>query len=730
VTKTAELAFDLGLTPDELDRILETLGREPSVAELAMYAAMWSEHCSYKSSKIHLKTLPTEGPCVVLGPGENAGVVDVGEGLVAVFKLESHNHPSAIEPVQGAATGVGGIIRDVIATGARPVALLDPLRFGPPDQWRNRYLLGGVVAGISQYGNSIGVPTVGGEVKFDPSYAGNPLVNVMCVGVARREHIVRAQAHGVGNVAVLFGAKTGRDGIGGVSVLASRTFDAATEAKRPSVQVGDPFSEKLLIEVCMELVERGLLVGLQDLGGAGLSCATSETASRGNVGMDVRLDRVPLREAGMEPFEILTSESQERMLAIVRPADVEAILGICRHWGVPAVPLGAVVEGSNLVVHSNGEVVADVPARSLADEGPVYDRPHRRPGWLDEVRSKDPVTLAPPIDVGAALLQLLASPNICSKRWVWQQYDYLVQHNTVGGPGGDAAVIRLDGANRALAISTDGNGRYCFLDPRAGAGLAVAEAARNVACVGARPIAITNCLNFGSPENPEAMWQFVEAVAGLGDACRALGTPVTGGNVSFYNETDGRPIHPTPIVGMLGVLDDASKRAGIAWREGDDIVLLGETRAELGGSEWAWVAHGFVGGVPPTLDLRAERGLIDLLVELIASGLVRSAHDCSEGGLGVALAECAIAGDVGASISCEITLPPHVWLFSESSARAVVTCAPGDVQRVLDRTHEAGIPPTHLGVTGGRGISIEGLVSIGLDRFRDAYEDALPRLLS
>ncbi|HJT37017.1 MAG TPA: phosphoribosylformylglycinamidine synthase subunit PurL, partial [Actinomycetota bacterium] len=551
---TVAQAEALGLTSDEYARIVDTLRREPTGAELAMYGAMWSEHCSYKSSKIYLKTLPTEGPRVVMGPGESAGIIDIGDGLVAVFKLESHNHPSFVEPVQGAATGVGGIVRDIISAGARPVALLDPLRFGMPDEWLQRHLLSGVVAGISQYGNSIGIPTIGGEVKFDPCYAGNPLVNVMCLGIGESANVQRARAEGNGNVAILMGSKTGRDGIGGVSVLASRPFDAEAEAKRPSVQVGDPFTEKVVIEACLEIARRGLLVGLQDLGGAGLCCATSETASRGMVGLDVDLDAVPLRESDMEPFEILTSESQERMLAIVRPGDVEQTLEICRTWGVLATPVATVKPGGNLTVTFRGDVVADVPARSLADEGPTYHRPAARPAWIDALRADDPSALAPPKDLGETLLQLLASPNICSKRWVYQQYDSIVQHNTLDGPGGDAAVLRIEGTPRALAISTDGNGRYCQLDPRVGAQLAVAEAARNVACTGARPVAITNCLNFGNPEHPEVMWQFGEAVAGVGEACRALGTPVTGGNVSFYNQTGETQIHPTPVIGMVGIL--------------------------------------------------------------------------------------------------------------------------------------------------------------------------------
>ena len=725
---TVAQAAALGLTEEEYQRIVETLRREPTAAELAMYGAMWSEHCSYKSSKIYLKTLPTEGPRIVMGPGESAGIIDIGDGLVAVFKLESHNHPSFVEPVQGAATGVGGIVRDIISAGARPVALLDPLRFGMPDEWAQRHLLGGVVAGISQYGNSIGIPTVGGQVKFDPCYRGNPLVNVMCVGIGEAAHVQRARAEGTGNVALLMGSKTGRDGIGGVSVLASRPFDAEAEAKRPSVQVGDPFTEKVVIEACLEIARRGLLVGLQDLGGAGLCCATSETASRGMVGLDLNLDAVPLREAGMEPFEILTSESQERMLAIVRPDDVEQALEICRTWGVLATPVARVKDGGNLTVTFHGEVVADVPARSLADEGPTYHRPAARPDWIDGLRASDPLSLDAPKDLGEALLKLLGSPNVCSKRWVYQQYDSIVQHNTLEGPGGDAAVLRIEGTPRALAISTDGNGRWCQLDPRLGAQLAVAEAARNVACTGARPVAITNCLNFGNPEHPDVMWQFAEAVAGIGEACRALGTPVTGGNVSFYNQTGETQIHPTPVIGMVGVLEDASKRLGIGWPADHDVVLLGETRAELGGSEWAWVAHEHLGGTPPALDLDAERRLLELVATLTESSVIASAHDCSDGGLGVALSECAISSGVGAVIEPDRSLTPHVWLFSESASRIIVT-AP-HAKAVIEMAKAAGVPSIPLGRSGGARLEISGLLEVPVADLAAAFEGALPRLLS
>ncbi|MFP5225409.1 MAG: phosphoribosylformylglycinamidine synthase subunit PurL [Actinomycetota bacterium] len=721
---SVEQALALALTEDEYHRICDTLGREPTPAELAMYGAMWSEHCSYKSSKVHLKTLPTEGPRVVMGPGESAGIIDIGDGMVAVFKLESHNHPSFVEPVQGAATGVGGIVRDIISAGARPVALLDPLRFGDPSKFPTMHLVEGVVHGISQYGNSIGIPTVGGELRFDPCYQGNPLVNVMCVGVGRLDEVQRAVAEGEGNVAILFGSKTGRDGIGGVSVLASRPFDDEAEAKRPSVQVGDPFTEKVIIEVSVELARRGLLVGLQDLGGGGFCCATSETASRGGTGLEVDLDAVALREADMEAFEILTSESQERMLAIVKPEDVDQALEICSRWGAWAAPVATVIEGGNLKIAHSGEVVADMPARSLADEGPVYERPMRRPDWLDALQADDPMRLEPPKDLGDALLELLASPNICSKGWVYEQYDQIVQHNTLQSAGGDAAVIRIEGIDRAMAISTDGCGRFGQLDPRLGAMLAVVESARNVACTGARPVAITNCLNFGNPEYPEVMWQFAEAVKGIGEACRVLETPVTGGNVSFYNQTGDTQIHPTPIIGMVGLLE--GEPLTNSWQEGDEIVLLGETRPELGGSEWAWVARGHLGGMPPQVDLDLERRLCGLLSDLYEADRLTAAHDCSDGGLLVALAEMAIASGIAATVDISVVgLPEHVAAFSESTGRVIVSAQ--DSATILTAAADVGIPARVLGRVGGESFNF-GTSAVALDEMTRAHRDAFGRL--
>ncbi|HEX2031289.1 MAG TPA: phosphoribosylformylglycinamidine synthase subunit PurL [Actinomycetota bacterium] len=719
----------LGLTDEEAARIRVRLGRDPNRAELAMYAAMWSEHCSYKSSKVHLRGLPTEGPHVLVGPGEDAGVVDLGDGMACVFKIESHSHPSAIEPVQGAATGVGGIIRDVLSMGARPIALLDPLRFGPLEEERNRWLLSGVVAGIGQYGNSIGVPTVGGEVKFAPPHGPNPTVNVMCVGLARVDRLVRARAEGEGNLLLLIGAPTGRDGIGGVSVLASRTLEEASEESRPSVQIGDPFAEKLLIEACLELADRGLLVGLQDLGGAGLTCAVSESAARAGAGAEIDLDAVPLREPSMEAFEILTSESQERMLAVVRPADRETVEAVCRKWGLGSATIGRVTGDGRLRARLAGQVVADVPAVSLADEGPEYRRPMAPPPWVAALHDDDPAFAAPPVGPEEAFRRVLGSPNVASKRWVWERYDSLVQGNTLEGPGGDAAVIRLEGSLRALAASTDGNGRYGSLDPYLGGAHAVAEAARNVACLGARPVAITNCLNFGNPERPEVMWAFAESVRGIGDACRALGTPVTGGNVSFYNEAGESSVYPTPVVGMLGVLDDYRLRLGSTFVPSHVVYLLGETFAELGGSEWAEVVLGKVSGRPPGLDLERERALHRLLVDAAAADLAASAHDCSDGGLAVALAEAGIAGRCGFAVALPGDLPAHVALFSESASRAVVCVAPGKAEAFEAEAAAAGVPFARLGETGGPRMVFDDLFEIAVAEAGRIHESTIPELM-
>ena len=720
----------LGLSDEEHGRIVETLGRDPNRAELAMYAAMWSEHCSYKSSKVHLRDLPTNGPHVLVGPGEDAGVVDLGEGVACVFKMESHSHPSAIEPYQGAATGVGGIVRDVLSMGARPVALLDPLRFGPLDDDRNRWLMAGVVAGIGGYGNCIGVPTVGGEVTFAPAHGPNPTVNAMCVGLAPAERLLRARADGPGNLLVLIGSRTGRDGIGGVSVLASRTLGEASDARRPSVQIADPFAEKLLIEACLELVDSGLLVGLQDLGGAGIICAVSESVARAGTGAAIDLDAIPLREPGMEPFEVLTSESQERMLAVVRPEDLDAAAAVCGRWGLEHAVVGRVTGDGLVRARAGGRALAEVPARSLAEEGPIYRRPMAPPADLDDLLAEDPTFAVPEVEPGDAFLRLLASPNVASMRWVFEQYDSIVQGNTVAGSGGDAAVIRLEGTLRAIALATDGNGRYGHLDPYLGGAHAVAEAARNVACVGARPLAITNCLNFGNPERPEVMWAFHEAIRGMADACRASGTPVTGGNVSFYNESGASAIWPTAVVGMVGLLDDYRLRVGHGFGPGAVVYLLGETFAELGGSEYAEVVLGAVTGRPPGLDLEREAGLVGLLVAASRGDLLASAHDCSDGGLAVSLAECALTGDCGFAVTLPGDLPPHVGLFSESAARAVVSVDPARFSAFEALAAEREVPFARLGETGGPRMVFGEAFEVAVADAREVHESAVPNLMS
>jgi phosphoribosylformylglycinamidine synthase len=727
-TSPASLHQQLGLRDDELEMIRDALGRDPNRTELAMYAAMWSEHCSYKSSKIHLRTLPTEGSAVLVGPGQDAGAVDIGDGMAAVFKMESHSHPSAIEPYQGAATGVGGIVRDIVSMGARPVALLDPLMFGPLEDERNRWLLEGVVAGIGGYGNCIGVPTVGGEVRFAEPHSANPTVNVMCVGIARADRLMTATSHvpSPGSLMVLYGATTGRDGIGGVSVLASTTIEEGSEDSRPSVQIGDPFAEKLLIEASLELVDQDLLEGLQDLGGAGLTCAVSESAARAGLGVRLDLDEVPLREAGMEAFEILTSESQERMLAIVHPSKLEQVRAVCAKWDLATAVVATLEPGGDLDVRMASDEVARVPALSLTEKAPEYDRPMRP----IPANGDDP-TFAPfEGDLGEALVALLASPNIASKRWIFEQYDRLVQGQTVAGPGSDAAVVRVPGTMKGLALSVDGNGRYGSLDPYLGGMHAVAEAARNVAVTGAKPLGITNCLNFGNPERPEVMWQFSEAVRGMRDACLALDTPVTGGNVSFYNESGGSAIWPTPVVGVLGSLADYRLRVPSGFPSpGLAVYLLGESFAELGGSEFAETVLGEVAGAPPALDLEVERRLQDMLQEAAARDLLSSAHDCSDGGLAVALAECAILGGQGFAATLEGDMPPHVLLFGESASRVVVSVAPEREGSLRGLAATRGVPFLRIGETGGPRAVIDGFVDATVTDLTEVWEGAIPRLL-
>jgi phosphoribosylformylglycinamidine synthase II len=694
-----------GVTPDEYDRICALMGCEPNLLELGLFSVMWSEHCSYKSSRVHLKTLPTTGPRVVQGPGENAGAVDIGDGMCAVFKIESHNHPSFIEPYQGAATGVGGIIRDIFTMGARPIGLLNALRFGSLETPLARRIFEGVVAGVGGYGNSIGIPTIGGEIYFDSRYAGNPLVNVLCLGLAKTDEIVKGAAHGVGNPVFYVGAKTGRDGIHGAT-MASAEFDEKSAEKRPAVQVGDPFMEKLLMEACLEVMRTGAVVGIQDMGAAGLTCSTSEMSSRGGTGMDVEVTLVPQRESGMVPYEIMLSESQERMLLVVKKGREAEVEEIFEKWDLHAAQIGEVTPDGVLRVKDHGKTVAEIPNTALVDQAPVYDRPTSRPAYLDTVRRLDQSIFASaPLDADA-LRMLLASPAIASKRWVYRQYDHMVRTNTLVLAGMGAGVVRVKGTSRALALSTDGNGRYGYLDPRRGAMLALAEAARNVACAGGVPIGATNCLNFGNPERPEIMWQFVEAVEGLADACKALDIPITGGNVSLYNETDGRAIYPTPVIGVVGLIENADRVLSRTFKAaGDDIVLCGEGFGELGGSEYLKVVLGKVQGEPPRLDLDRERALIRLLTRAAAEGMLQSAHDCSDGGIAITLCECSFdSGGIGLEVDLPAARTAAATLFGESASRAVVTIRPENRQPLMEMAAEEGVPALAIGKTGGNRI--------------------------
>ncbi len=733
---SAPLHRALGLTDEEASAIEEILGRAPNELELAMFAVMWSEHCSYKSSRLHLGRLPVEAPWVLVGPGENAGVVDVGNGIAVAVRIESHNHPSAIEPYQGAATGVGGILRDIFTMGARPMALFDSLHVGPLSEPRNRWILEGVVSGVSGYGNSVGVPTVGGEVCVAPCFSGNPLVNVMCLGLLRTDRVLLAQATGEGNLAVLLGSSTGRDGIGGVSVLASAGFgDEADEAKRPSVQVGDPFEEKRLIEACLELYDDGLVTGIQDLGGAGLSCATSETASRGGMGMDVDLSAIPLREQGMVPAEVMTSESQERMLAIVRPDDLQTVLDVARRWEVRASVVGRVVPGGRLRILENtapnASVLADVPAASLHEDAPKYNRPLRPPADLAARRADDPARLAPPDDCSTDLLAMLTDTA-----WVSSQYDSQLFLNTVEGPGGDAAVLRLKApglprSEGALGVTTDSNSRWCSLDPRAGTELVVAEAVLNLACVGARPLAVVNCLNFGNPEHPEVMWQLSEAIDGMSSACRAFDVPVVGGNVSLYNESAGQDIDPTPVIGMVGLVETLDRRPpGVKLVEEGALVLLGDpgqAGATLAGSRWADAAHGHRGGTLPELDTTRHRAVAALVRDFVKEGALAGAHDVADGGLGLALAEMAVRSGVGVRVT---GVDGHRGLFSEAPSRVLVCVEPDRLDGVLSTAEAAAVPATVLGTAGGDRIVVDGLVDLDLTTAVERWTGVLPTVMA
>ncbi|WP_432883635.1 phosphoribosylformylglycinamidine synthase subunit PurL [Kribbella sp. CA-245084] len=732
---------ELGLKPDEYQRIRDILDRRPTSCELAMYSVMWSEHCSYKSSKVHLKRfgeIPQETPTgkMLAGIGENAGVIDIGEGYAVTFKVESHNHPSYVEPYQGAATGVGGIVRDIIAMGARPVAVMDPLRFGPLDAPDTKRVLPGIVSGVGGYGNSLGLPNIGGEVVFDPTYLGNPLVNALCIGVMRHEDLHLANATGVGNQMILYGAKTGGDGIGGVSVLASETFAEGGPTKRPAVQVGDPFMEKLLIECTLELFAANVVEGIQDLGGGGLSCATSELASAGDGGMRVSLDKVPLRDASLSPEEILMSESQERMMACVTPDNVEAFLKICAKWDVQADVIGEVTDTGRLEIDWHGERVVDVLPETVAHEGPVYNRPYARPDWQDALQA-DGAEKLPRASSGAelrdTLLRLVASPNLCDKSWVTDQYDRYVLGNSVLSQPEDSGMIRVDETSGlGVAVSTDCNGRFAKLDPYTGAKLALAESYRNVATTGARPAAVTDCLNFGSPEDSGVMWQFTEAIRGLVDGCIELGIPVTGGNVSFYNQTGETPILPTPVIGVLGVIDDVTRRTPIGFTaemEGHQLYLLGETEEELSGSEWANVIHGHLGGRPPAVDLEAEKQLADILINASRDGLIDAAHDVSDGGVAQTLVESVLRGGVGARVWAPDGLDPFLFLFAESAGRAVVAVPRTEEVRFTDMCTARRFPHAKIGVITGDTLDVQDQFEVPLTELRTAWTATLPSVL-
>ncbi|MFZ2750033.1 MAG: phosphoribosylformylglycinamidine synthase subunit PurL [Propioniciclava sp.] len=730
---------ELGLKADEYTRIKEILGRRPTGCELAMYSVMWSEHCSYKSSKKHLARFGVLGNDTPRGPllagiGEQAGVVDIGGDWAVTFKIESHNHPSYVEPYQGAATGVGGIVRDILAMGARPIGVMDPLRFGPLDAPDTARVLPGIVAGVGGYGNCLGLPNIGGEVMFDATYAGNPLVNALCVGVLKHDDLKLAKASGLGNKVIMYGAATGGDGIGGASILASETFDADGPAKRPSVQVGDPFMEKLLIECTLELFAAGIITGIQDFGAAGISWATSELASAGDGGMHVDLDVVVLRDPTLSPEEILMSESQERMMAVVRPEDVDTFLEICAKWDVLATVVGEVIEGDRLLIDYHGERVVDVDPRTVAHDGPVYDRPSARPNWIDALnadKAEDLPRAQSGGELADQLLTLISSPNQADKSWITDQYDRYVRGNSVLAQPENSGMLRIDEeTGLGIALATDNNPRFCLLNPYLGAQLALSESYRNVATTGAQPVAITDCLNFGSPEDPDVMWQFIEAIMGLVDGCRELGTPVTGGNVSFYNQTDGVNIHPTPVVGMLGVIDDVATRTRMGFAfPGDAVMLLGDTRDELSGSSWADAVHHHLGGLPPMPDLAAEKALGEVLIEAARRGLVSSAHDLSDGGLAQGLVESALRHDLGVSL----TLPegdPTMWLFSETPARALVSLSGEQYGAFAELCAEKGVPLTRLGEVTGEGVlEVHGQFALPLTAIRERWTATIPAVL-
>ncbi len=734
---TLEEARAQGLSEEEFQQITDILGRQPNITELAVFAVMWSEHCSYKNSILELKKLPRSGSRLLVEAGEeNAGLVDIGDGWAVAFKIESHNHPSAVEPFQGAATGVGGILRDIFTMGARPLAALDSLHFGDINDPHTRFLLDGVVRGIGHYGNCFGVPTVAGEVSFDPAYSGNPLVNAMAVGVLKTKNLTTAKASGVGNKVYYVGSRTGRDGIHGAT-FASEELSGEDDAKRPSVQVGDPFAEKLLLEATLELAEKGALVAIQDMGAAGLTCSTCEMSAAGNVGMKLDLDKVPLREMEMEAWEILLSESQERMLLVAEPQKVEEIREVFRRWQLEAVEVGEITDNGILEISHNGKIVAEVPAWNLVLGGgaPQYERQVQRPAELDELQAFDPLTLPEPGDPGETLIELLKDPNITSKAWVYSQYDQSVRTNTALEPGyGDAAVIRVEGTNKGLAVKTDAKARYVKLDPFNGATQTVAEAARNVACTGARPVAITNCLNFGHPYKPEVYYYFKEAIAGMGEACRQFDTPVTGGNVSFYNETLGSEVLPTPTIGMLGLLEDVNKRVGGAFTgEGDLIYLIGNSLGHgLGGSIWLKAIHGLSAGRIEPVDFVLEKGLIELLVSCASQNLLQSAHDVSDGGLAVCLAECCMMNRrkmIGVSIEMEFDLHVAAGLFGEAPGRIVISITAGNEDALISAATELGLPFRRIGITGGDQFNWENQFDLSLSEIENPYYNTISQLM-
>jgi phosphoribosylformylglycinamidine synthase len=732
---TPDIVAAHGLTPEEFEMIKKILGREPNFTELGIFSVMWSEHCSYKNSIALLKTLPRDGDALLAKAGEeNAGAIDIGDGLACVFKIESHNHPSAVEPYQGAATGVGGIMRDIFTMGARPIASLNSLRFGSPDNPRVRYLIDGVVRGIGDYGNSFGVPTVAGEVFFDECYTGNPLVNAMSVGIVKTDKMATALAAGVGNPIMMVGSKTGRDGIHGAT-FASEEISDKSESKRPSVQIGDPFTEKLLLEATLEIIDQDLIVGIQDMGAAGLTCSSSEMSAKGNCGIEINIDKVPVRETGMTPYEILLSESQERMLVCVKRGSEAAVQKIFAKWGLDCAIVGQVTDDKMMTVKLNGEVVSRIPSHDLVLGGgaPVYHRETKRPAYMDDVAKFDTSKLSPPRDWNQTLLTMLSSPNLCHKGWVFEQYDSSVRTSTAVGPGSDAAIIRIRKTDKALAMTTDCNARYCFLNPRIGAIIAVAEAARNIVCSGGKPLAVTNCLNFGNPYKPEVYYTFSEAVAGMGEACRVLGTPVTGGNVSFYNEDPQRAVFPTPTIGMVGLLAH-TRDITTQWfkDDGDIIFLLGTNGDDLGATEYLRVIHGETRGRVPQMNLAFEKSLQSALLSAIQSGLVKSAHDCADGGLAIALAECCISNHesmTGAKITLGDSLRTDALLFGETQSRVIVTCTPENASQLAAHFESSRIPITRIGTVGGDQLTINNWISTPIDALGNAFYRAMPHFM-